>query len=218
MDVFGTASGWFDSVFSTVSSGFDSAKSSLLNAMASVGNTAQSWSVEWQNAVDNLKEKAKEFTKVFSQLQSDSGRVPQNLRAEYDAIMSRGSWVKATIQQVTSGIDSAWSAVQSIPMLNGLRNVNNLRGMGIVPLIPIAVIAGAVAVIVAWLSDAYSLQQKINLAKSTGASPSQAANIIGAGSGSTAGGFIQSVGTLLLIGAAVFLFLPTIQKAVKGGK
>lgn len=218
MQAWETVTDWFDSATSTASGAFDRAKNSLTAAMTDLSSTAQTWSMEWQAAVDNLKAKAQEFQRMFSTLQSDAANVPPELRASYDALMSRGQWVKNQIQSITSGIDFGYNMFSSTPLMNGLKQMGGMNALGVLPLIPIAIITGGLALIVAWLSDAYTMQQKINLAKSTKANASQAASILGAGGSALGANFFQSAGLLLLIGVGVYLFLPTIKQAFNGGK
>lgn len=172
--------------------------------------------MEWQAAVDNLKMKAQEFQRVFSELQADAANVPADLKSSYDSLMSRGNWVKAQIQSITNGIDFGFNMFSQTPLMNGVRQMGGLNSLGILPLIPIAIITGGLAVIVAWLADAYTMQQKINIAKQTKANASQVAQILGAGSSSFGANFFTSAGTMLLIGVGVMLFWPTISKSISG--
>lgn len=214
MQAWETVTDWFSGAANTASTAFNSAKNTLNTAINTLGSQAQEWSVEWQAAVDNLKAKAQEFARVFSGLQSDASNVPPELKAQYDALMSRGQWVKNQIQSITSGIDFGFNMFSSTPLMHGLQKMGGMNALGILPLVPIAIIVGGVAVIVAWLADAYSMQQKINIAKASKANPNEIAKILGAGSGTSAN-FFQAAGVMLLIGVGVMLLMPTIQKALK---
>jgi hypothetical protein len=221
MQVWDEITGWFSGATDVASGAFNSAKSSLTTAINAVGTQAQEWSMEWQAAVDNLKAKAQEFQRVFSQLQTDATNVPVELKPAYDSLMSRGQWVKNQIQSITSGIDFGFNMFASNPILHGIRR-EGMGSLGVVQVIPVAIIVGGVAVLGAWLADAYVMQSKINLAKSSKAKPGEIPGIIGAGtwSGAAAGGanFFQSAGIMLLIGVGVIIFMPTIKAALRGRK
>lgn len=215
MQIWDDITGLFSSASDTANAAYNSAVSSLSQAMTAVGNQAQEWSMEWQAAVDNLKGKAAEFQRMFTALQNDAASVPPELKPKYDALMARGQWVKNQIQSITSGIDFGFNMFSSTPLMHGIKQIGGMNAMGILPLIPIAIITGGVAVIVAWLADAYTMQQKINLIKTTKANAGQAASILNSGSSIIGGGnFFQSAGVMLLIGVGVMLFWPTISATV----
>ncbi len=215
-----TVSSWVGGGASAIGGAFDTAQASLNNALNDLSGQMQTWSQEWEDAKNNLMMKAQEFTRLFNDLQSKASQVPPELKAQYDALMNKGNWVKSTIQNVTNGIDFGWNLFSNSPTMSGIfKRIGGLNGMGLLPLVPIAVIFGAVAVMVAWIADAYSMQQKISLARSTGANANQAATIIGQGSSgsvvTSVGNFAKSAGVLLVIGGVVFVFRDKIKKALK---
>jgi len=135
----------------------DNALSWLQNAVDSGGDTAQQWSQEWENAVNNFKQKAKSFVNEYLALQNreNIAALDPKTKSEYDSLMKKGSYIFETIKSLAAKMDYAISN-----LMGG--NSNALNGMGILPLLPIAVIAGAVAAIVAWLSDAYIMNRKLD--------------------------------------------------------
>src|SRR5690606_18926536 len=107
----------------------------------------QEWSQDWQNQVDTFKQKAREFIALFTELKGKEDALKNaddETKKRYEKLMSRGDWIFKTIQSIASKIDWAINSFSGIGM----------GGMGILPVVPIAVIAGALAVITAWLSDA----------------------------------------------------------------
>lgn len=194
----------------------------LKTAATSVVNSIEDIPQEWQKQVDELKAKAATFMAMFTrlgQLAHVAARDPVT-KAQYDILMARGASIKAKIESITRAIDNMYGAASSL--FNG---VGNTEGLGFLPLIPIAVIAGAVTLISVWLIDALSMSQKLQAAESAGANAAQITSIA-TGSGGTNGTFLDKVtggssmlknaGILLLIGAGIYLLLPVVKQALKG--
>jgi len=160
-----------------------------------LSNTGTVIANSWQGAVEQLKLKAREFMDLFTWLESKrhvAATDPQ-VKAEYDAVMNKGRTVKATVEKTTGGID--WITGQLRARFGLAAPVT----MGALPLVPIAVIAAAVAMITAWLADAYKLKSKITYIESHGITGSAAVDILGGNS------YKELVG-LAVIAAAVYFF------------
>jgi len=136
----------------------DTAINWLSNQFTAIDDSVESWSEEWQTKVDALKVKAKEFTKTFDALSArkDIAARDEKVSAEYDALMTKGEWLKSSISFITNKIDSVY---------NSFFRGSTPSGMGIAPLaavVPVVAITGSIAAMTAWLSDAYILNRKLN--------------------------------------------------------
>lgn len=116
---------------------------------------------EWNAAVADLRAKASEFVRVYERLQQARLTATPEQRGRIDALLSRGRWVMATVRGITASVD--WGANLFPKNLAGLAVQRG--AMGALPLIPLAAIVGGVAVITAWLSDAYVELRKMDLAE-----------------------------------------------------
>lgn len=184
----------------------DSAIDFFKDALEGVGDTVESWSQEWQNAVDNFKAKAKQFVSSYENLSSKKAvaEANPNIADDYNSLMGRGSWIYNMVASVARKIDFIGSSEST------------LNGMGALPLIPIAVIVGAVAAMTAWLSDAYIMTQKINAieaAQSSGKDTAPLENVIGGGN-SLIDIKAAPVSSLILLGGLgliIYLVWPSVK-------
>lgn len=189
------------------------------DAAASVVNSISDIPAEWTAKVNELKARAAEFMALFSDLSGRSSEAAAaGLSSEYNALMARGAAIKAQVQQVTSAIDGIYNSVSNLFGLSGLSGVGSL---GIIPLIPIAIILGAIALMVKWISDAYTLRNKLAAAQAVGANAAQITSISNGGSGAgimsaftAPGSIFANTGMFLLLGAGVLLFVPMLKKAL----
>lgn len=191
-------------------------------------NAVESIPDEWNAKIAQLKSAVSDFEKTYAALQSQKSIAQKDpvLYADYTAIMERGNYVKTVITDTLSKLGSA---------LNYVKNTVGMSGMGdlgALPLIPIAVIAGALALISKWLTDAYAMNKKLNLldktyndAKAAGASPQQLQAIAHDAALQNTGGLFNGAGgvldkaiVILIIGGALYLLAPTIKKALSRGR
>lgn len=114
----------------------------------------QEWTQEWQNAVDNFKNKAKTFLSTFDRLKlrEKTAQSDPKLKSDYDSLMAKGQWLYGAISNLAQSIDGATKS--------GLMN-----GLGLLPLIPLAIIAGTLTAITAWLTNAYIIDRKLDAAE-----------------------------------------------------
>lgn len=112
---------------------------------------------EWLNAVANLRAKAAEFQALREQvLESYSiAKEYPSLLSEYESLIFKSNIIESTIKSVTSGIDIIFG------MFNTVFNDENVDGLGIVPLVPVAVILSAVAAITYWIKSTVKYLNKI---------------------------------------------------------
>lgn len=197
---------------------FDDIFGSAKAAVTTVVNSIEDIPAEWSNQVASLKAKASEFGQLFQQLLGMDPGPGSPYKSEYDAIMGRGTTIKQQISNVTSGIDGILNAARGAFSLSGM----NMGGLGVIPLIPIAVIVGAIALLVGWLTDAYNLRAKLAAAKAAGATAQQTADIVNGGRSSSffpslPGNPTSFMGTatwLLVIGVGMMVFVPMIKNAI----
>lgn len=183
-----------------------------------VTDTVGDLNAEWQRQVNRLKDKAAEFSRVFTKLEQRQPLAEQSpvLKHRYDRVMKLGLNVRQTVQGITGKIDAALRGFQDLFGLSP-----NMAGMGAVPLVPIAVIAGAIAAITAWLTDAYALDRQLDSLDSqikAGVDPVVAGDNI-AKSGDqplidVANPFKGATG-LILGGVALYFFWPTLRRQWK---
>lgn len=134
----------------------------------------------WVQEVERLKEKAAEFSDIFSRLQmlEPVARTNDAAYVRYQNLMARGNTIRDSVSYVTGLVDKVFDWFDS----NGSAppsTVQGLQGLGLL-WVPIAVVSGAVAAIVGWLADAYVDVQELETAKeliAQGVSPADAYRI-----------------------------------------
>jgi len=130
-------------------------------------------SVQWQRAVNSLKTKAGEFNGLYDQLLSLRYVAEQSpdLLPTYNKLMRNGARLKSTIQSTTQSIDSIYDT---------LRGAVGLGSLGLLPLVPVAVIAGSISALGIWITDAYVALKQLDERKvliNQGFTPTQITSI-----------------------------------------
>jgi len=187
-------------------------------------NAVESIPDEWNSKVAQLKDAVASFETTYANLQSQSDIAKSDpvLYADYSNLMDRGAYVKTVITDTINKLGGALDYAKSVVGVSGMAD------LGVLPLIPIAVIAGALALITKWLTDAYAMSKKLNLlqqtyddAKAAGASPAQLAAISHDAALQSSGGLFDGAGDvmnkaifLLIAGGLLYLLAPTIKKAL----
>lgn len=184
--------------------------------------------------LEKFKAEALRFRDAYNALVSKQAFASERpeLRAEYDALYSRGAVIKGTIDSLTQAVDrvtgffsGATSAVKRFFGLDGVPVMPALSGrLGVVPLIPIAMIASAVALMGKWVADVYLFERKVTeqqRLESDGVPAVEAAAIVrGMSAGSGFSGVLDTLKTPILIGGGLLFFikfvLPEILKDRKG--
>lgn len=200
---------WLDDLFGTASS----AASTVVDSIADIPS-------EWTAKVNELKARAAEFMNLFSDLETRQAQAAAaGLSAEYNNLMSRGATIKARVLQVTNAIDGVYNSVSNLFGLSGFKPGSGLGNLGLIPLIPIAIIVGAIALMVSWITDAYTMRNKLAAAQAVGANAAQITQIASGGGGgllsTVTGGLMGNVGLFLMIGAGVLLAVPLLKKALQ---
>jgi hypothetical protein len=159
---------------------FENISDFLSSGWGSVKESASGISDTWNETVADLKEKAAEFMALFTRLkaiQSNPNLSPVE-RSRVDAIVRRGEVVKTTVATLAKSIDG----IANVLPRNLLSGVVKSGGLGILPLIPIAAIAAAIAVMTAWISDAVVELERLELAEKVRSDGGDPAAVMNAGS------------------------------------
>jgi hypothetical protein len=168
---------------------------------------------EWLGVIDTFRAKAREFSTIYSDLYKRDPKKYPTLAAQRAELLARGSTIKNTVEKITGGVDKVWSFLKSTFGFSGFDEVEEL---GVVPLIPIAIVAAAITLMGKWLKDAYTLKMQFDRydqLTAKGVSPERAADIVKGVVGG--GGFFESIGKavpLILLGVAVVIILPRFLK------
>ncbi len=184
--------------------------------LQAVDKTTETWSQEWQQKVNDLKAKAKEFVDMFKKLSARKSIAESDskLAGEYNSLMDKGEWIKNSVEFITNKIDWAYNT-----FFSGAQQLGLIQGL----VIPIVAITGAIAAITAWLADAYMLDRKLDHLEAqiaAGIDPTVAQE--GISSTYEKGSLINidgspfvSAGILFVIGAVIYFFWPEIQKKLR---
>ncbi len=108
-------------------------------------------------------------------------------------------------------------AIRSTMALFGVE----LSGLGVLPLIPLSVIAAGVAYIANLASSAWELSKKIEEQRrleSRGVSPADASRIVSANAAAGSSGVTGTLKTVAIVGGGVFLLLYVLPKLLPGGR
>lgn len=167
---------------------------------------------QWTDAVNKLKSSAADFVSLLARVNDTGPLVIDNpeLRAERARLIERAGIVRGTIEKVTQGIDyvhSVWDQVFGDNAVNGLSN------LGIIPLVPVVVIAGAGAGITYWITDAVKFLKRVDeveALKSEGMTAREAYAIVDREKGVI--GFLRSVSPLIAVGALAWFISKRVRK------
>jgi len=159
---------------------------------------------EWTGAVAKLKAKAAEFLTILARIDATGPAVvgSPELRAERAKLIERAGFVRATIEKVTHGIDYVYSIWDSV---FGGNSVSGVGALGIIPLVPIVVIAGAGSAITYWITDALKFLKRVDEVeklKSEGISTQQAYAIVNREGGLI--GFMRAALPVAVIGGIIW--------------
>jgi len=154
-----------------------------------MAETTETLSTNDISLLNRFKAKASEFMIALDRLNSIDN-VPGNLQEEYSGLRSTADYVQGTINWITSTVDSVtgfFSDYFGFDGVSGVRdyingdNRYNDQSMGVIPLIPLAAISGAVALMSKFIVDVYVFERKVSEQKrleNTGMSPQQAAEVV----------------------------------------
>jgi len=166
---------------------------------------------EFWSKVDEFKGKADEFYTEWQRLRGmrqAAARDPEAL-AEWNRLMGQADGVQAKVSDVEQAIQDAKAWAGSLFGYNGAQMRNGMGDLG--AWFVVALIAGAIAWLGTWLTDAYLLDRKLTYQENLinqGISPERAA---ATARDETNGGFFpafgEGIGKGLILAAAVGLGL-----------
>jgi hypothetical protein len=118
--------------------------------------------------LEKFKAKTREFSDAFNRLTSMrvDAQSSQSMRDEYADLVETGQSIKDKIQYITQKVDDATGFFSNLFDFDGFGMVRNSVnrhpvGLGILPLIPIALMGGALAYMGSYIADIYLFERKI---------------------------------------------------------
>lgn len=207
-----------------------------------LGNDAESAPVagaadetQWYDIVGRLRSSVDKFRVNFSALLAQRAFVSQHptLQTEYNTLANRGNAINQKINEVQGIIDkvSGWFTSIKTTIFGGAAPapapttpttpIGPLDGLGVIQVLPIAVIAGAVALITKWLADVYVFAKKVEEIKrleSKGLSPQRAADMLERAMPTGLMDVLKGNIIWLVIGGVLLLFGPEIMRIIQGRK
>jgi len=145
------------------------------------------------SVIQTFKNRVAKFWNVYTSLQNKADIVPAAMKDQYDTLMNRGGYIRSTIETLTNTYDEVSNWLSDVSSYFGFNGLNpQLGNLGFAVTVPLAIVVGASALIVKWLSDAYAMNRKLDAIqklKSQGYDAQQAANIVNK---TTAGGSLIS--------------------------
>lgn len=160
-------------------------------------------SAEYDAAVQTWRARVAEFQaqmETFMSNQADA--VALGFGEEWNQLYSRAAAIQSTLTGIADGLSSVYSWV---------KNVFGLAGLGVVPLVPVAIITGSIATLVYFINQLYQFNQKIAYAKSMNYTARETAEILDAG-GIIGNSQSKSILATVLIGGAILYFVPRLMK------
>lgn len=172
---------------------------------------------KWYDVIGRLKTDVAKFWANYNALlrQKDFIDAHPEMKMEYAGLVRHGTYIKSEINRVNAIIEKVkgwWSYIKA-----GV----GFGELGAIQLLPIAVIAGASAIILKWLADVYVFAKKIEEIKrleAKGLSPAKAAAIVERISPTSGilGGFLGKNMIWVVAAGAMMMFWPQIMKMMKG--
>ena len=180
-----------------------------------MAETINNLSAQDISLLERFKNKAADFMQAVDRLNSIS-EIPPNLRDEYDGLHWQASAVQNSIGYLTQTIDTVTGFFSDVFQFDGVSAVKSYinnetdNTLGIAPLIPVAAISGALALMGKFISDVYLFERKVNEQKrlvSSGMNEAQAAEIVDKISGKGITGNLAELGKPIAfaLGAMVIL-------------
>lgn len=161
-----------------------------------------------KNIIDRFRDRAVEFNRLYNTLSAQGSDVVNNypaVAAEYNKLITSGDAIRDSISTVTGGIDSVVSWYNSL-----FGKDEGLKGFGLLPLVPIAVVATSVAAMGKWGRDVFLFQRRLTEIKrleEQGMPPGRAADIVGGKAPGVFAGITREVMVPLTIGGVSLLAL-----------
>lgn len=133
---------------------------------------AQSWS----DTIRNFKGRVAEFMGLYGALkqrETTIAQYPADVQTKYRDLMKQGATIKNTIGTLTQKVDQAWTWIKE---KTGMQETE-LKGLGFIQFVPLAVVLGSIAAMGKWVKDAYAQKAAFDAADkmiAQGVSPTQA--------------------------------------------
>lgn len=171
----------------------------------------------WQEIVNRFKNVATQFQQKHDEmlyyLNTIQNYSPE-IQREYKSLLSHGDLIKSVIQKTTNTIDSVAQWISST-FSGYLKQDVNINQLGGIQFLPIAVVAGSVALLGKWISDVIILFAKLNeierLQQTENLTPKQAYDRVSELEGGFNLNFLKPLTPILLLGFA-FLIIPQIKR------
>jgi len=134
------------------------------------------------SVVQMFKDRVRKFWQVYQDLENRADEVPNALKDQYSSLMSQGSYIRSTIETITNTYDEVSTWLSDVWGYFGAAGIDaRLGNLGFAVTVPLAIVVGASALIVKWLSDAYAMQKKLDTVQrlqNQGYNADQAASIV----------------------------------------
>lgn len=169
--------------------------------------------------LEKFKVKAAEFMQALDKINSIED-IPPNLQEEFSGLMYTAQTIQSSIGWITTTVDSVSGFFSDFFGFNGVAATRDYingkpNDLGVVPLLPVAAISGAIALMSKFIADVYVFERKVTEQKrleASGIAPQEAAKMIEKITGQTA---LQSLaGIAKPVGFALGAFF--ILKIAKG--
>lgn len=144
-------------------------------AAGAAGDLSPEQRVAWYNVIGIFQRKAQEFEAAQAALSRPPAKpLPPELEAERRRLLERSAVVRSTVLRIRGALDDvqaalrgawglvtgAWDTARSVVGLNALPELGSL---GLAPLIPIALVAAAIATVTVFLADYAKFSRKVEL-------------------------------------------------------
>lgn len=165
--------------------------------------------IAWYNVIGQFRRKVAEFEAMLAKLQSQKPIAAKDpaLADEYSALMNKATALQEKIKQIRDATSDA---------IDWIKGVFGFDGLGIVPLIPIAVVAGAIAAIGYWIKDAYEFSKKLEKVEQLEKQGMPTGQAIDTANKLTSGPSIFGISPKWLVyGGIALVMIPLVAPAVK---
>jgi len=120
------------------------------------------------NAVERLKAKGMEFSNAYSVLMSDYEKVKDNpqLLSKWQSLKNYADKTKAVIQTINNSVDSSVNWLRDVFGFSS-GNLSGLAGVGVIPLVPIAYVLGAITALTYIVGEIYKFHTLVGKGATT---------------------------------------------------
>lgn len=111
-----------------------------------------------KNKVATFKARAATFQEQLENLKAREQKVPKAWQGKYRQLMTRGEAIKEEAKAAAASIDSGYRLARGPLQMDD----EQINGLGLLPLIPLAFISGSSAVMAYFANDAYTFNSKVD--------------------------------------------------------